>query len=447
MGITMDIQELIQTVKDCGVAGAGGAGFPSYAKLDKKACTIILNCAECEPLLKVHRQLLQKYPYEIMSTLQLLAETLEADEVIIGVKEAYTDTVEAVMAYLDSFSRLKIKLLAEVYPMGDEVQLIYEVAGKVISPGSIPLEAGVVVYNVETILNMYYAIKKKEPVSSKYLTVAGAVKKPVTIKVPLGMSVKEAVKLAGGPCIDNPAFVMGGPMTGFVVAPYSTITKTTNAILVLPKSHSLILKKEGKASIDMKRAMASCCQCEMCTDLCPRNLLGHPITPHMFMRAATSSTTKHLVPFLDTMFCCSCGVCEMYACPQGLSPRKLIVEYKEGLRKKGIPIPKGITPKEVNPMREFRAVPMERLVSRLNLTQYQSDAPLIDRLVKTNTVKIQLGQHIGAKAVPVVKPGYVVNQNELIACAAEGKLSLPVHASIAGEVLEANEECIIIKTK
>ena len=443
--IYMDIQELIQLVKDCGVAGAGGAGFPSYAKLDKKADSILLNCAECEPLLKVHRQLLQKYPYEIMSTLQMMADALEAKEVIIGVKEAYSMTVQAVQANLTSFSKLKLQILPEVYPMGDEVQLIYETLGKVVPPGSIPHEVGVVVFNVETILNIYNAIHQSEPVSAKYLTVAGAVKTPITLKVPIGMSVEEIVELAGGPTIHDPAYIMGGPMTGGVVNPYSTVTKTTNAILVFPRTHTLVMKKLSNSSIDMKRAMASCCQCEMCTDLCPRHLLGHPITPHKFMRAATSGTTQDLAPFLDTMFCCSCGVCEMYACPQGLAPRKLIMEYKDGLRKNQIAIPKGIPLKEIDRMREYRAVPMERLVARLDLIQYNTPAPLKDELIEAKQVKIKLGQHIGAKSVPVVKKNDMVHQGDLIGKAAEGNLSLPIHASISGKVLEVHDNYIIIK--
>jgi len=441
----MDIKELIHIVKDSGVAGAGGAGFPTYAKIDKKADTIILNCAECEPLLKVHRQLLQKYSYEIMSALQIIADTLEISNIIIAVKEAYTRTVDSVKANQASFPKISLKLLKETYPMGDEVMLIYETLGKVVPPGSIPLEVGVVVFNVETILNVYQAVSRKEPVTMKYLTVAGEVHNPVTVRVPIGTSVEEAVSLAGGPVINDSVYIMGGPMTGSIVNSYDTVTKTTNAILVLPSIHSIILKKQGKTSIDMKRAMASCCQCEMCTDLCPRNLLGHPITPHLFMRAATSGTTQDLAPFLDTMFCCSCGICEMYACPQGLSPRKLITEYKDGLRKKGIAIPKGMILKPVKAVREYRAVPMERLVSRLNLRKYNVAAPLQEEPVDIKQVRIKLSQHIGAKAVPVVRQKDIVKKGDLIAQAEEGKLSLPVHASISGEILEVNEQFIIIR--
>ena len=443
----MDIKELISVAQENGVAGAGGAGFPAYAKFDKRADTIILNCAECEPLLKVHRQLLQKYAYEIMSTLSVMAEALEAKNVFVAVKGAYAKTVEAVKANLDSFPVLQLKLLPEVYPMGDEVVLIYETTGKKVPPGSIPIEIGVAVFNVETVYNIYKAISQKEPVYSKYLTIAGEVNNPVTIKAPVGMSVEAAVKIAGGVKIKDYVYFMGGPMTGSIVNAYDTVTKTTNAILVLPTDHTVIHKKSGKSSIDMKRAMASCCQCEMCTDLCPRHLLGQPITPHMFMRAATSGVTQDLSPFLDTMFCCSCGICEMYACPQDLAPRKLITEYKAGLRSKGIPIPKGIPSKENDPMRDYRKIPMERLTVRLGLKEYDEAAPLEEKEISVSQVKISLSQHIGAKAQPVVKKNDMVGQGDLIARAEEGKLSLPVHASITGEVIEVNEQFIIIKPK
>jgi Na+-translocating ferredoxin:NAD+ oxidoreductase RnfC subunit len=441
----MDIKELMDVIKDRAVVGAGGAGFPTYAKMDKKTDVIILNCAECEPLLKVHRQLLEQYSYEIMDALSLIAKVLEVNQTIVAVKKNYTKTIEAVKANLASFPDLEYKLLPEVYPMGDEVVLIYEVLGKVVPPGSIPLEVGVVVFNVETILNVYHAIHDQEPVITKYLTVAGAVKQPVTVKVPVGMSVKEVVELAGGSTEQEPSYIMGGPMTGNIVSAFEPVTKTTNAILVLPKEHNIILRRQSNSSINMKRAMASCCQCEMCSDLCPRYLLGQPITPHLFMRAATSGTTKDLSPFLDTMFCCSCGVCEMFACPQGLAPRTLITEYKNGLRKKGIAIPKGIPLKDVNPRRNQRLVPMGRLVARLGLSQYNIEAPLQEETAYTKQVKIKLNQHIGAFAVPTVQKKDYVKQGDVIAQAPKDKLSVPVHASISGEVLEVNEQFIIIK--
>lgn len=440
----MDIKELTSIVKDKGVAGAGGAGFPTYAKFDNRTDTIILNCAECEPLLKVHRQLLEKYPYEIMTALNLIATAVKAKRIVIAVKSNYKKTLEAVKAYNDSFPNIELKLLPEVYPMGDEVVLTYEVTGLVIPPGSIPIEVGVTVFNVETVLNIYRAVMLEQSVSTKYLTIVGEVKTPITVNVPIGMSVKDALLLAGEETIKDPVYIMGGPMTGNIVGAYDTITKTTNAIIVLPKDHYVIKKMLSNTSIDLKRAMSVCCQCEMCTDLCPRYQLGLPITPHMFMRGVTSGVTQDISPYLNTMFCCSCGICEMYACPQALSPRKLITEYKTGLRQNGVAIPKGIQLRDVEAMREYRKIPMERLIARLGLHEYDLDAPLIEEDVRLNQVRISLNQNIGVKPRVIVKKGDSVSKGDTIGVAEEGALSLPIHASISGDIQEINNQYIII---
>lgn len=114
---------------------APAAQFPTYAKLTDKADTILMNCAECEPLLKLHRQLLEKHAYEIMKTFNLVAETVGASEAIIGIKKSYVQTVKALQQHIEEFPRIRIHLLEEVYPMGDEVVLIYEATGRVVRPG------------------------------------------------------------------------------------------------------------------------------------------------------------------------------------------------------------------------------------------------------------------------------------------------------------------------
>lgn len=440
----MDMEKLSALLRESGVAGAGGAGFPTYAKLNKKADTIIMNCAECEPLLKLHRQLLECHAREIVEAFHLIARCVEAKEAIIGIKKAYKKTIEAVSACLPQYPDVRIGLLDEVYPAGDEVVLIYDVTGKIVPPGGLPIECGVAVFNVETVYNVYRAAMLSEPVQDKLVSVVGEVEHPLTVRLPIGCSIEEAVQQAGGAVIKDPVYLIGGPMMGFLGSGFLPVTKTTNAVLVLPEEHILVQKRRRKASVDLKRAAAACCQCSMCTDLCPRHLLGHPIEPHKFMRAATCKDVQDPDIFLNTMFCSSCGLCENYSCMQGLSPRSLIADYKSGLRAHGVKPPKLEMPPEAAKDRAFRRAPMERLMARLDLTKYDKPAPLAEMSGEITKVKLMLGQHIGAPAVPVVSRSDRVEKGQMIAKPAEG-LSVAIHASISGTVVEVTDQFVIIQ--
>lgn len=439
----MDINELKKIMQENGIVGAGGAGFPTYAKLDERANTILLNCAECEPLLKLHRQLLEKHAYEIMKAFSMIADVVGADEAIIGVKESYVDTIRALNTYLDEFPKVRIHQLPEVYPMGDEVVLIYEATGRVVRPGGLPIEQGVAVFNVETVYNVYRAVEKQQPVTDKLVSVVAEVSSPVTVRVPIGTTIGEVVAMAGVPTCKDPVYFVGGPMMGFIGSADMPVTKTTNAVLVLPDDHIIVNKKRRKPSIDMKRAASICCQCHMCTDLCPRFNLGHPIQPHMFMRATSNKDFQDTAPYVNTFFCCSCGVCEMYSCPQTLAPRSLMADFKLGLRQNGVKVPQA-TVRPVEEAREFRKVPEERLMARLGLTKYDKPAPLNDQVAAVKKVTVKLSQHIGAPAQPVVNKGDVVAAGQVIAKPADKALSVMIHASISGKVADVNGQAIVI---
>jgi len=440
----MEFAKLQEIMQQNGIVGAGGAGFPSYAKLNMAADTIILNCAECEPLLTLHRQVLAKYAYEIMSTLEQIADACEAKEVIIGVKPSYKEAVAAVKANLVSFKKTRIGLLPEVYPAGDEVVLIYETTGRVVNPGALPITVGVTVFNVETILNVYNAINNNAPVTTKYITITGAVKNPVTLKAPLGITYGELIDLAGGPTIKDFALIAGGPMTGRITSLTDTVTKTSNAVLVLPSDHYCINKRLTKPIISVKRAMSACCQCRMCTDLCPRNLLGHPIQPHAFMRAISSGSAQDIKPLINSYFCVQCGVCEYFSCPQGLAPKTLLGEYKGQIRAAGVPMPK-VEATGAKEARSMRLLSKERLTERLGLARYDAPAPLIDSTVKTEKVRISASQHIGAPAQPCVKSGDKVKAGQPISLPMEGKLGVPVHSPVNGTVVDVNPKFITIQ--
>ena len=439
----MEIKELQDIIQQNGVVGAGGAGFPTYMKLTDKANIILMNCAECEPLLKLHRQLLEKHAYEIMKTFHMIQETVGASEAIIGIKKSYVQTIHALNQHIEEFPGMRLHLLDEVYPMGDEVVLIYEATGRVVRPGGLPIEQGVAVFNVETVYNVYRAVEEKQPVTDKYVSVVAEVSDPVTVRVPLGCTLEEVVAQAGSTTVKDPVYFVGGPMMGRIGNGSDPVTKTTNAILVLPKDHLIVAKKQRTSSIDLKRAASICCQCNTCTDLCPRHNLGHPIDPAKFMRAAANQDFRDLNPYIDASFCSSCGVCEMYSCPQSLAPRSLLADMKGGLRKAGIRPPQGVQPKPVQESREYRKVPEERLMARLGLTKYDKDAPLHEDLVQVKKVKILLSQHIGAPAQAIVKAGDTVTRGQMIAQPAQG-LSVGIHASVNGKVTEVADRYIII---
>ena len=445
----MKIEELSKIFRENGIVGAGGAGFPTYGKLTDKIEIIVVNCAECEPLLKLHRQLLRDYAAEIIKAVGLVAETVGAAEVVFAIKGEYRETVEAVEYHLKEYSpqgfTMRIQKLISSYPQGDEVVTIYESTGRVVRPGGLPIEQGVAVFNVETLYNAYNAVFNGIPVDSKCVSIVGEVEHPMTVRCPIGMSIKDAVALAGRITCDDPVYLIGGPMMGSFKSNLEPITKTTNAVIVIPRSHSLVQRKNQNFKVALARSASSCCQCQTCTDLCPRHALGHPIQPHLFMRFAANKDFQSVDPFINTMFCSSCGLCEMYSCPQGLSPRSMMAEYKAGLRKAGVK-PPVVTASPVSEARSYRRVPESRLEMRLGIHQYNKEAPLDNSVVSAKEVKILLSQHIGAPAQAVVKAGQFVKAGELVAAAADG-LSVNIHASVDGQIKEVTDRFIIIDAR
>lgn len=440
----MDFEGLQNLLRENGIVGAGGAGFPSYAKLNQNVDTLLINCAECEPLLRLHRQLIERRTIEILQTARTVADIIGAKTVKICVKKAYTKAVEAINTYIENHNGVEACYLKEVYPAGDEVVLTYEATGRIVPPGKIPASVGVIVYNVETMYNIYHAMKGK-PVTHKFVTISGEIAAPKTFYAPIGSKIYGLIKRCGGATIENPEILIGGPMMGRLGKDTDVVTKTTNAIILLPKDHYVVLRKKTKVTIDTKRAMAACCQCHYCTDMCPRHLLGHPIDPSELMRVVSNQDSQNVTPYLNSMYCSGCGVCEMYACHQGLSPRNLITFVKNNMRANNIKAPE--VKEAPVPVKDgsLRRVPLRRLRARLDLEKYNKAAPLYEDPINAKEVVIMMNHHIGLPAIPCVKVNDYVKIGDLIAKAQEGKLSVNIHASIDGTITEVKDNYITIR--
>lgn len=439
--------ELTEKIKEAGIVGAGGAGFPSHIKLAAKPEYIIVNGAECEPLLRVDRQIGALYAKELLTALSFLAKEMGAEHAVYALKQKYHEAVSALSSEIKNFPSVSLHLLPNIYPAGDEQVLVYEVTGRIVPEGGIPLAVKCVVINTETLLNIYGAIFKGEPVTEKYITVTGAVKNPATVKVPLGVSFTEVISLCGGASVRDFAVIDGGPMMGKLVeAESSVVTKTTKGIIVLPSDHPLISSKAKKMDAMMKLAKSACCHCMLCTEVCPRALLGHTLHPDKIMRIASyGDVCDNSADITEAFLCCECGLCEQ-ACIMGLQPWKLNKELKSKLAAKGIKNPRHEAPASAHPFREYRKFPIPKLTRMLGLAAYDRDAPYDEKLTaKPIFVTLLLKQSAGAPSKPVISEGDTVSAGDIIAEIQENSLGSTLHASVSGTVESITDMAIRIK--
>ena len=437
-------ENLIAQVQSAGVVGAGGAGFPTHVKLNAKADTVIINGAECEPLLRVDQQLMDLQAEKLLCALDLIVDQVGAEKGVVALKEHYHAAAESLKKALSAHPKLSVHLLGAFYPAGDEQVIVYEVTGRIVPEGGIPLAVGVVVTNVETALNVLDASQGK-PVVEKYVTLTGAVRTPKTVKVPLGITVAEALALAGGPTVTDYKVVNGGPMMGKIVGVDSTITKTTKGLIVVPAGHPLLVSLERPVTDSTRRAATACMQCSLCSEVCPRHMLGHRLEPHKLMRVAAygSLCDPEQTP-MNAYLCVGCRLCE-YACVMGLQPWKLNNNMKNILAGQGIRNGLHNQPEHAAPYRDYKRYPVHKLIHQLGLSAYDVAAPLDEAVPAYDKVTLPLRQGAGAPSQPVVGVGDRVEKGQLIAEIPEGKLGSSLHASIAGTITAIDGDSIVIQ--
>jgi Na+-translocating ferredoxin:NAD+ oxidoreductase RnfC subunit len=435
--------QLQEKIFNAGIVGAGGAGFPSHIKAKSKVEFVLANGAECEPLIHKDYELMLNFPKEIMRGLELLIDSTSAKKGYFGIKEKNAKAISAISKHLNG--KTELTRLGDFYPSGDEFELVYEATGRLIPPAGIPLDIGCVVNNVETLYNIALA-EKDITVTKKFICVAGAVKKPSSFFVPVGTSFKDVVEFAGGSKVSELGIFVGGAMMGHLTFDLNeVVTKTTAGIIVLPKDHYLIKRKNQPEESCHRIGKSACDQCSYCTEFCPRYLLGYQVEPHKVMRSLGLTKTGAAVWNEMAELCCSCGLCTLYACPEDLYPKEACDKAKVEMHEAGI---KFIQQKEVkvHPIKEGRRVPLQQLIMKLKLQDYDVDAPFNSEKITINKVRIPFQQHIGKPAKAIVKKDEVVEEGQLIGKVPNGELGANIHASISGKVKEVTAESISIES-
>jgi Na+-translocating ferredoxin:NAD+ oxidoreductase RnfC subunit len=437
----MSRNPIVAEVQENGIVGAGGAGFPTHVKIAANAKTVIVNAAECEPLIHKDKEILTHHTADFFAGLLRVMEAVSADQGIIGIKAKHQHIIEILNG--SARNGVKVVPIGDFYPAGDEITLIYETIGKVVEAGKLPLSQGVVVSNVETLLN----VGRRTPVTTTFLTLGGDVERQVTLEVPIGMTLRALIDYAG-PTVKDYAVLLGGPMMGRLATSLDeVITKTSSAVIILPQDHILVRRMRVMARPEAVRKIgkAACDQCIFCTALCPRYLLGHPIQPHKAMRSLMFTAIGNTVAEPHTLACCECNLCSLVSCPEGLYPGSISVLSKRASGAAGIKLDAaGPGTGGPHPLIKYRRTPTKKLKRMLDLNRFADVGPLTASSFRPSLLSIPLRQHIGKTATPLVSVGDQVQSGRKIATMG-GELGSEIHASLTGKVIRCSESSIVLE--
>jgi Na+-translocating ferredoxin:NAD+ oxidoreductase RnfC subunit len=434
---------LSAALKEMGVVGAGGAGFPTYVKAQSRVEYVLANGAECEPLLHKDFEIMCHFAAEIVEGMALMMEATGARHGRFGLKAKNRRAVEAVRPEAEARG-IGMTLLGDFYPSGDEYELVYAATGRLIPPAGIPLQVGCVVNNVETLYNVRQA-RQGTPVTRKFLSVSGAVRRPKSFWAPLGTPFRDLLRIAGGETAPGSALFVSGIMMGRLSFDLDEpVTKTTAGLIVLPPDHYLVERKNRpQRSMDLI-GKSACDQCSYCTEFCPRYLLGYEVMPHKVMRSLGFTRAGRELWNQWASLCCACGLCTLYACPEDLYPKEACDRAKADMKAAGFTFSQQREVR-VHPMKDARRVPLEMLRKRLRVDEYEAETPFDPLEWSPAKVRLPLSQHVGRPASPVVERGRRVSRGEAVARCGEQDLGASIHASIDGRVTAVTDSFIEIE--
>ena len=435
--------DIIAAARAAGVVGARD-GMPTHVKLGESAEIVIANGCECEPLVFSDKFLLAHHAPEIIAGLELAMTATGAQRGIAAYLNVDPQLDAIIRAEADKRTNIDVFHAPDFYPIGERHTLTYEATGRAPTHSD---GAGVIVFNVETLLNLSNAVAGR-PVTHRTVTITGKVADPKVMRMPLGTSISDAIERAGGTTAKSFRVLLGGPVSGFLVDDTSTpITKTAAAILVLPTYHVQIQKRARSLAVMLLRARSACFQCRECTDHCTRYLVGQEIEPHKIMRAICYSLDSLNTSITSAIDCGECGVCDSFVCKMGISPRLICRQIKAHLQAMGWERPSNGEARGVRDDYVARHISIDELVARLGVGVYVAATDLhailyadAEPSFQPQSITVPLLQHIGAPSLPAVAPGDPVEPDQMIGEIPEDKLGARVHAAIGGTVTGVGRE-------
>lgn len=300
------LDEFIKAVRDSGLVGLGGAGFPAHVKLnipkDKMVDTLIINAAECEPYITVDYRECIENSWDILSGIHIIKDFLGINNVIIAIEDNKPKAFEMLKRIADSDNysgdAIKIMELKSKYPQGAEKVMVQSATGRKVPPGKLPADVGCILMNVTSVAFIAKYLKTGMPLVSRALTVDGsAIAEPKNVRVPLGTNISEIIEFCGGFKAEPHKIITGGPMMGLsIVSTELPVSKSNNAILAFTEKDAALTKE------------SDCIRCGRCATACPMSLM-----PTVIVRHAKAGDAES-VEKAGVMVCMECGSCS-YSCP------------------------------------------------------------------------------------------------------------------------------------
>ena len=306
-------EQIIEKVKEAGVVGMGGAGFPTHVKLtpkDENAIDyVIVNGAECEPYLTSDYRTMMERPEQIIGGLKVMLQLFDNAKGVIGIENNKPEAIKKLTEMVKDEPRIEVCPLLTKYPQGGERTLIYAVTGREINSSMLPADAGCIVDNIDTVASIYNAVCKTTPLIRKIITVTGdAIAEPQNFEVRLGTNYQRLVEAAGGFKQEPEKMISGGPMMGQALFSLDfPVAKTSSALTTFTKDQVAAMEP------------SACIRCGRCVGVCPEHLV-----PPLMMKASTAHDLEKFQS-LNGMECVECGCCA-YACP---ARRPLTQAFKE----------------------------------------------------------------------------------------------------------------------